>query len=100
MPTTTYERTLVLVDEVPDIETVFGGSVAEHLAPLKDTPYHWARVYGPCPGTSMAAQMWAHGIKKGNRKGIEPGEFEAKVRTINGERFVFARYVGATPNGG
>lgn len=69
-----------------------GGTVAELLAPLRSQPGQWARVKGPIIPRSAAS--WAYAVKRGRVVGIADGEFQTTVRTIDGEGYVWARYVG------
>lgn len=67
---------------------------------LRANPGVWACIarYGK---TGSAGSIAAH-ISKGRYDGIEPGEFEAVSRNVDGEFRVYARYVGvptAAPTG-
>jgi|GEM_PF-3163930 len=68
------------------------GRVNELVAPLRRRPGEWARVFGPA--TAKQATNWAQRLKLGRCYDVNEGEFEAIRRTVDGESFVWARYVG------
>ena len=70
--------------------------VAARLAPLKERPGEWAKIYGPTK-TPDQASSWAHALRTGRFVGIPRGEYESTSRFIDGQGWVWARYVG---NGG
>lgn len=61
-----------------------------HLAPLRERPGEWARVWGPDPKSTALAQY----VKRGDAAGVTRGEYETKCRTIDGGLYMYARYVG------
>jgi hypothetical protein len=66
--------------------------IVRELAPLRERPGEWARVYGPLK--SQSAHNKAAYIRRGDAVGIEPGEYEATARTIDDGSYVWVRYVG------
>jgi hypothetical protein len=66
--------------------------IIRELAPLRDRPGEWARVYGPLK--DMAARNKAATIRRGDPVGMEPGEYEATARTLDDGSYVWVRYVG------
>lgn len=64
----------------------------ERLAPLRDWPERWARVYGPVT-QNQALNAAANG-RRGNWSGIDPDEWEITCRTVDGQGYVYARYLG------
>lgn len=69
------------------------GEMAERLAPLRDRPGEWAKVPNPTEGPN-AANHAAQAIRGGEYQGIMVGEFEATTRMVDGQRLLWARYVG------
>lgn len=66
-----------------------GGVWNERLAKFRQDPGTWGRLVGDYP-RATASQ-----IRKGVYKGIEPGEYDATVRTLgDGEIGIWVRYVG------
>jgi hypothetical protein len=66
--------------------------IVHELAPLRERPGEWARVYGPLK--DVAARNKAATIRRGGPVGIEPGEYEATARTLDDGSYVWVRYVG------
>ena len=59
---------------------------------LRDNPGKWARYPEPFAGTSGNAVAFA--IRGGQRYRLTAGEFDAVTRTIDGSKYLYARYVG------
>lgn len=69
------------------------GKHAAIAAQLRERPGDWAHIL-TLPATNSANSM-AYAIRNGNLGAYTPaGAYEAKSRTIDGERRVYARYVG------
>ena len=86
-----------LIFEEPPGRT--GGGVAgsspfgQWLASLRSHPSEWAK--WPEPKSWSAAGSAASKASRGVAYGVKPGEFEVVSRTVDGQTFIFARYVGA-----
>jgi hypothetical protein len=59
---------------------------------LRSRPGEWAMVH--VDETQRKAGYTAMNIKRGLLAGMTAGEFEAVSRTVDGQRRVYARYVG------
>lgn len=84
-----------LVWEEPPVTTSGGNRPLEwpaRLAPLRERPGQWARVSKHLNGP--AASSTANDLRKGRRPGVDPAEFEFTGRTIDGEGYVYARFIG------
>lgn len=69
------------------------GKYREMLKPWKERPGVWGRL--PLElDTCQQASAIASRIKRGLVAGVEPGEFDAVARTVDGRHFAYARYVG------
>jgi len=70
------------------------GEWSGRLAILRGRPGEWARFP---QGSATSASQTVHRLKARGRVsygGAKPGEFEATQRTLDGETFVYVRYVG------
>lgn len=61
------------------------------LAPLRERPGQWARL-DDCQG--KRAYNVGQQLRKGGFAGIDPTEFEAISRTVDGTVYLFVRYIG------
>lgn len=69
-----------------------GPRIAVELAPLRERPGEWARVYGPL--NKEWASVKASRINHGGYVGIATGEYEAITRKLEDGTYVWVRYVG------
>lgn len=81
----------LIFEEPPAGKTTRGAGVAGWLDQLREHPGMWAKY----PTASKGHLRYAWAIKNGKWavRG-KPGEYEAVGRTIDGECWLFARYVG------
>lgn len=83
-----------LVFEGPPPPRASRPELREVAQALRARPGEWARV-----GQFVQADMLAANIKRGKPVVFAPkGSFEAVSRRINGEFFLYARYVGEAGN--
>lgn len=68
------------LDELPKIErSVESGVWVSRLAPLRDNPGRWAKVYGP----TNSPHALVNNLRSGSAAGINPDEFQFAGRMIS-----------------
>lgn len=67
-------------------------SIHDRLAPLREHPGEWAKVYS---GSRDGAKMWASNLRQGKPSGIEAGQYDTRVGVDEHQiPTVWAAYVG------
>jgi len=82
----------IVFEDPPPNQAGQTGKIFEFLRPLREHPSEWARVKGPTKRNR--ASIWATQLKNGRCIGCPAGHYEAVTRQIDGEVYVWARYVG------
>lgn len=76
---------ITFVDELPTIErTVTSGVWVERLAPLRENPGKWARVYGP----TNSPHALVNNLRTGNAAGVNGDEFQFAGRMLGTGKMV------------
>ncbi len=71
-----------------------GSPFTEWLLALRSHPGRWAKYPEAFSLTSGAAPAKVNKIRNGGFAQIPAGEYDAKTRAADGQRWVYARYLG------